>query len=482
MIAIRTFICYSQDTAKHIDRVRHFADQLRKHGIDAELDQYHTRPLQGWKLWCEEQLRRENSKFVLVICTKTLKELFQGTTKSRGIIWERKIIYNYLFDGDERFLPVLLDDAPEDCVPAPLNSDPYKIHQFEFTDQGYENLYRTLTHQPKAKPPKVGQQRVLPPHGREIGTASGKDIQFSEPLPKQKVYTDFMFPDKYIAHSRLLDMKETKCFDTLVNRVSERKQLTDAWNDETKKILVYVSESGVGKTSLVADWLMDFVNNDWADVDAFIDWSFSRQETQGQNGPDSKAFFDYALEHFGIPTPDNDGKKQKKNGDSRKREEEIIKKANQLAECVTRQRTLLVIDGLEQLQYLQSPDGIIGELKDSGIKRLLMRLAQKPFKRGLCVVTTRMCLNDLQRFHDKTVWEYRLGNLTKEEGARLLFRAGAIRAGNKNIKPNHPELLNKARDFKGHALTLYLLGVCLKEEHNGDILCCDRVNWHEIVK
>ena len=67
----KVFISYSHDSAEHSERVLRFADALRCHGVDAEIDRYYQRPPQGWPAWCEEQLRPEISSHVLMICTQT---------------------------------------------------------------------------------------------------------------------------------------------------------------------------------------------------------------------------------------------------------------------------------------------------------------------------------------------------------------------------------------------------------------------------
>ena len=57
MGADTVFISYSHDSPEHSERVLAFSNKLREQGVDAELDQYLTRPSQGWPQWCEEQLR-----------------------------------------------------------------------------------------------------------------------------------------------------------------------------------------------------------------------------------------------------------------------------------------------------------------------------------------------------------------------------------------------------------------------------------------
>jgi len=65
----RVFISYSHDSPAHCDLVLHLAQQLRRDGINAELDQFHQEELKHWPRWCEEQLRPENFDFVLSVCT-----------------------------------------------------------------------------------------------------------------------------------------------------------------------------------------------------------------------------------------------------------------------------------------------------------------------------------------------------------------------------------------------------------------------------
>jgi hypothetical protein len=122
MGAETVFISYSHDSAEHSDRVLALSDKLREMGVDAELDQYHVRPPQGWPRWCEEQLRPENAKFVIVICTQTYRDRVENKVaagEGRGVFWEGGIIYDYLYDdkGNTRFIPVLLSGASEDGIP-----------------------------------------------------------------------------------------------------------------------------------------------------------------------------------------------------------------------------------------------------------------------------------------------------------------------------------------------------------------------------
>jgi hypothetical protein len=162
------FISYSHDTEEHVQRVLQLATALSRHGIHIELDQYHTRPSRGWPRWCEEQLRPENTRFVLVICTDTYRQRVEGrmpANEGHGVFWEGGIIYNYLYNdnGNERFIPILFPGATDKDIPHPLRGHTrYKLKVFDFTDADYLALFRELTAQPAVTKPTPGPLVVIP--------------------------------------------------------------------------------------------------------------------------------------------------------------------------------------------------------------------------------------------------------------------------------------------------------------------------------
>ena len=175
----KVFISYSHDSEQHSQRVLSLANQLRQHGVDAELDQYETRPPQGWPRWCEEQLRPENSEHVLVVCTETYLQRIDGKVpagEGLGVFWEGDVIYNYLYNqrANTRFIPVVFDRKDETNIPVPLQgATRYRIGAFDFSDAGYKALYRELTHQPAVEKPPLGEvvsfrgNRPMSPRGLE---------------------------------------------------------------------------------------------------------------------------------------------------------------------------------------------------------------------------------------------------------------------------------------------------------------------------
>jgi hypothetical protein len=187
--AKKVFISYSHDTDEQRERVLAFANALRSHGVDAELDRYHVRPPKGWPRWCEEQLGPEVSRFILVICTPIYRERVEdkvAANEGRGVYWEGALIYNYLYDqkANTRFIPVLFPGTTEKDIPRPLrDTTRYHVAGFDFSDAGYKALYRELTDQAAVRKPELGDVVTL---GGEMTAPSG----VRAPLPEREVVSD----------------------------------------------------------------------------------------------------------------------------------------------------------------------------------------------------------------------------------------------------------------------------------------------------
>jgi hypothetical protein len=183
----KVFISYSHDSPEHSARVLALSNALRAMGVDVELDRYHVRPPHGWPHWCEEQLRPDVSRFVLVVCTPVYRERVEGRARAdegRGVYWEGAILYNYLYNakGNLRFIPVLSGDAPETGIPLPLDGHTrYRVGGFDLSDPGFEALYRELTGQPETSKPELG----------EIVKLAFPVIHVASPLRARPVESDF---------------------------------------------------------------------------------------------------------------------------------------------------------------------------------------------------------------------------------------------------------------------------------------------------
>jgi phospholipase C len=160
----KVFISYSHDSQEHLDRVLALSDKLRADGIDALIDQYEPTPRDGWPLWMDLEIQKAD--FVILVCTEFYLrrvEHREDPGKGRGVLWEAKLIYTHLYLSDslvQRFIPILFDDDEHANIPTPLRT--MAFYQVD-TKDGYEDLYRHLTQQPRHRMPECGQLRPLPP-------------------------------------------------------------------------------------------------------------------------------------------------------------------------------------------------------------------------------------------------------------------------------------------------------------------------------
>jgi tetratricopeptide (TPR) repeat protein len=233
--------------------------------------------------------------------------------------------------------------------------------------------------------------------------------------------------------------------DTPIGRDDELQRLDDTWNDPSQHVLVIRGIGGEGKTSLVAAWTAQLAGRNY-DGASYFDWSFYSQGTRDQTAASSDSFLATALGFFG-----GDEGKALANSPTSARD-----KAVKLLDYLRKDRTLLVLDGLEPLQY---PPGLLaGQLRDDAMSALLKGLAQN--NPGLCLVTTREPVTDLARFHASTAPELELEHLSDVAGAALLQRL-LEPTKSKGIHPvtsTLPERIEITQAVKGHALTLRILG------------------------
>ncbi len=235
----------------------------------------------------------------------------------------------------------------------------------------------------------------------------------------------------------------------LFGRERELATLDAAWDEARANILTLVAFGGVGKTALVNVWLNRMAEKNWRGADCVFGWSFYSQGAAEGRQASADLFIDTALRWFGDPEPEKGSPWDK---------------GERLAERVRAQRTLLVLDGLEPLQY--PPGGALGgRLKDPALQSLLRELALS--NPGLCILTTRLGVDDLKDFAGTLQETIDLENLAPEDGARYLERLG--------VKGTQEELRRAAEDLEGHALALTLLGTYLVVGHDGDIRKRDRV-------
>jgi tetratricopeptide (TPR) repeat protein len=237
---------------------------------------------------------------------------------------------------------------------------------------------------------------------------------------------------------RVAPTRLPKTGEFVLGRNKHFKALDRAWNEDARHIVVFVAEGGVGKTALVKHWRAAMAKQGFRGAACVYDHSFYSQGTSDQT-ESAEVFIREALEWFGDADPDAGS---------------AWAKGARLAECIARERTLLVLDGVEPLQDPES-----GHITDPGLRALVLGLAD--VNAGLCVVTTRKGLADLADYEGGTVKSVDLANLTKATGGALLKKLGV--GGTKE------EREDASVEFGNHALTITLLGTFLARAHGGDV-------------
>jgi len=316
-------------------------------------------------------------------------------------------------------------------------------------------------------------KRVLCHLATEIAEELGRSALAQIPSAVQAPGEVREYLDKFPL-TRSPSLREEK----LTGREQELALLDLAFAQPHTTIISLVAWGGVGKTMLVQHWLQRIQHEGWFGARCVYAWSFYSQGTKEDRQASEDTFLAHALAWFGVQC------------------EPTLSpwdKGRLLADAVARERTLLILDGIEPLQYPPGPMG--GQLRAPGMQSLLKQLARNAnaeignqkseASHCLCLVTTREPLTDLADFQRRegspwgSVLRVDLGNLTDEAGATLLHHTGANRAGAAEIKPDDKELLAASREVDGHALTLNLLGRFLARAHGGDIRRRNLVKFEE---
>ncbi len=245
----------------------------------------------------------------------------------------------------------------------------------------------------------------------------------------------------------------------LLGRTAETQILVDAWDAAMQaktgraRIVGFVALGGEGKTSLLADWAVAMAAQDWPGCAAVFAWSFYSQGTDQQLAASSELFLNSALIFFG----DDKLAESAASGED---------KAKRLAALVGAQPSLLLLDGMEPLQY--PPTSVLrGQLRDKPMALLLKILATN--SQALCVLTTRYEIADLQGLQGRGVQQHTLQSLPLEAGIALLRSL--------QVKGSEKEMAALVEEVQGHALTLQLLGSYLRDAHGGDIRRRDQITF-----
>jgi tetratricopeptide (TPR) repeat protein len=291
--------------------------------------------------------------------------------------------------------------------------------------------------------------REIDPYPRMIVAGTAEQEQAAlEVLAEFVDFTSYSLyePSETFSRERVFNRGLPITIPSLFGRQQEVAFLGQAWVSEQIRIVAIVAYGGTGKSALVNAWLHEMRESDYRGAQKVLVWSFYSQGTR-ENLVSADPFVNSALTWL---------------GDDSAISLNPWAKGLRLASLIKQHRFLLVLDGMEPLQYPIRAPHVGGQLTDDSIRALLEELA-KPDWDGLCLITTRVPLTDLGRFHDNgTVVQLDLENLNDRDGADLLRYLIRMDADSR-------ELQQAVQEVDGHALAITMLGNYLRDLYGGDL-------------
>jgi tetratricopeptide (TPR) repeat protein len=135
-------------------------------------------------------------------------------------------------------------------------------------------------------------------------------------------------------------------------------------------------------------------------------------------------------------------------------------KTERIKEYIHQGTYLIILDGLEQMQKSASGDEF-GKMIYRECTELLHYLADVPKADGLCLITTRYPLKDLDEWHERSYKNLPLIELSIPDSLLMLRSRG--------VKGSDEDLTEVIKRYKGHALSLTSVAGYLKRYYDGDI-------------
>lgn len=400
----KVFICYSHKDKKYLDL-------LLKHFDNSLLDIWSDKRIEGAEHW-EEEIKKalESCNCGILI----LSANFFNSTFIKDVEVEKLLQNKY--EKNTYLVPILA----EHC-----NIDKYRwISQKEVLPKGF-------------KPIENIKKRN---HNKEILKIVKRVEELLEKQPEQKKEEAksnivINYPDN-IAENNFPTSN-----DDFFGREKYFDVLDKAWDDEQVNILSFIAFGGIGKTSLIDNWLKRMKKNHYRGAKNIFMWSFYSQGSEEDRQISAIEFLNEACKFFRVK---NFLKK------------DSYEQGRELADIISNQRTLLILDGLEPLQSSLED---IGEVKDNGLQVLLKRLSRQ--NKGLVIITSRIKLAFIDNQYEE------LEKLEDSEGAELLDSF--------ELNGTKKELEQISNNFDGHALALKLLGSYTKVVLDGDINRIDEI-------
>lgn len=404
----KVFICYSHADKEYFDLINNHLSVNKK-----DIDIWSDIRIEGGDNWRNEIHKALNScnLAVLILSSKFFNSDFIQNLELKQLLENE-------FEKGTKLLPILLEDCDIEAF-SWIETNQILPSRNEPLETLENNLLKTKL---KEISQKVRKLLELVPDD-----STTKDDVKSKNYPYEIAVNNFPISnDNFFGRKKYFDI------------------LDRAWNNEQVNILSFIAFGGIGKTSLIDNWLKMMKKDHYSGAKNIFMWSFYSQGSEEDRQITATEFLLEACKFFKIEDIPHGTYEQ----------------GRKLANVISKKRNLLVLDGLEPLQ---SSLENIGEIKDDGLQVLLKRLSYQ--NKGLVIITSRIKLACIDNQYEE------LEKLEDFEGAELLksFKlSGSIK-----------DLEQISKDFDGHALALKLLGSYIKVVFDKDIT---RINEIESLR
>jgi len=225
-----------------------------------------------------------------------------------------------------------------------------------------------------------------------------------------------------------------------VGRKEMRDTITGWYKNPDVRIGGLIGWGGVGKSALVRKWYDELEDND-IQPDGIFWWGFYRNASLEQ-------FLNAMLRYVSGGQIEPDTIKS------------TWEKTDRIKEYIGQGNYLIILDGLETMQKSESGDEF-GKMEHRELTEMLHYFADGPKKEGLCLITTRYTMKDLDDWENRGYENRPLIDLSVPDALFMLKKRGV-----KGSDDDKTGIINK---YKGHALSLTSLAGYLVRYYEGNI-------------
>ena len=211
-----------------------------------------------------------------MVCTETYRRRVLGQEppgKGLGVRWEGNLIRNRIYNdkpSGSRFIPVLLEGGEPAQIPNPVQGHTnYRISNLDFSDAGFEGLYRHLTGQVPTSPREIGAIQTLSPRPRWVPPDPRNRSRMLEKVRKIWI-TGFLERSLFHETRILLGLSErpdavVRSMDLLVQRPDQGERPLPPGMPIVKVFdameqLLILGDPGSGKTTLLLELARDLLD------------------------------------------------------------------------------------------------------------------------------------------------------------------------------------------------------------------------------